>query len=829
MFQIPHTPFYEKINLTKLKHIVANPQKYKDIIDEQERDMRRHDKHYNAFATFQKIINNCIITKELEGTEYAFIKVSYKKGTTSNNIGRWYANKSIGLQSLVCCVRHTICDDIWVDIDQVNSHPTIFKTFMNKYGFNSDVLDECLNNREAFLKRIGGNRDKAKTQVIAVINGGLYPNNKVLHQLSLEIKPCIDHVINLPEYKEVYDYVKQNYDKNIEGKTISRILQIIENDLLECYVEWSNNKGFIEDGSYHQISLIFDGFQLLKKNDITDELLEECRKNAYDKTGYDIQLKIKPFDNPLKLPDDYAEFADIIPSLVDKFMVGIELFVENNEGSIALCLVNKGSNLSIATLASKLFKKWTYYDSKREKWYYCDLNNVWCETKKPIILKYLIQRLLQTIFLIYTNKLNKELYTDGIDVGKKSILEEKVKTVFKIIQSLQSMSFMDSIMKCEVLYLKEGFYEDYIDSKPYLFAFKNKVYNFKNNELRYIKPDDYIMTNTGYDYPEYVDDENTDFINKYFNTLFPNVEMKNYVLDSCCSTLNGEKHEQYFNIHTGSGSNSKTTFSGLYESALGNYGCEVSPETFTKPKKSANDTGELYKAKGKRCIFTNEPEADTDKLQTAILKRIADEGGRKIIARQLYGDPVEFPITFQLNMFCNNKPELSSVDGGIARRLRVVDWKMKFVDNPDPNNIYQAPKDAELMTKIRTDDVRNAFIRLLLDRWCNRVSAFKLIPVPKEIKEASADFVDDSNPVLGFIMNNYELTNDVKDEINTTTLYNHFVSCCRDSKISTKRFKDDMLGISGVLTNRHKTKGVLFLGLKLIIKPDKDDDKDDEN
>ena len=153
MFQyIAETTFYEKINLTKLKHIVANPQKYKDIIEEQERDMRRHDKHYNAFATFQKIINNCVIPKELEGTEYAFIKVSYKKGTKSNNIGRWYASKAIGLQSLVCCVRHTICDDIWVDIDQVNSHPTIFKTFMNKYGFNSDLLNECLNNREAFLK-----------------------------------------------------------------------------------------------------------------------------------------------------------------------------------------------------------------------------------------------------------------------------------------------------------------------------------------------------------------------------------------------------------------------------------------------------------------------------------------------------------------------------------------------------------------------------------------------------------------------------------------------------------------------------------------------------
>jgi putative DNA primase/helicase len=300
--------------------------------------------------------------------------------------------------------------------------------------------------------------------------------------------------------------------------------------------------------------------------------------------------------------------------------------------------------------------------------------------------------------------------------------------------------------------------------------------------------------------------------------------MKDYILDSCCSTLNGEKREQYFNIHTGSGSNSKTTFSGLYESALGGYACEVSPETFTKPKKSANDTGELYKAKGKRCVFTNEPEADTDKLQTAILKRIADEGGRKIIARQLYGNPVEFPITFQLNMFCNNKPELSSVDGGIARRLRVVEWKMKFVESPDPNNKYQAPRDAELMAKIKTDDIRNAFIKILLDRWDKRVSVFKLIPVPNEIKDASNDFVDDSNPVLGFIMSNYEITNNENDKIGSDKLFTHFAGSCRDSKVSNKRFKDDMLGISGV-SFKKTNKFNIYVGLKL--REDIDDDEDE--
>ncbi len=68
---------------------------------------------------------------------------------------------------------------------------------------------------------------------------------------------------------------------------------------------------------------------------------------------------------------------------------------------------------------------------------------------------------------------------------------------------------------------------------------------------------------------------------------------------------------------------------------------------------------------------------------------------------------------------------------------------MKFVDEADVNNKYQAPKDDELMAKIRTDDIRNAFIRMLLDRWVNRVSAFKLIPVPKEIKDVT-DFNDNN-------------------------------------------------------------------------------------
>ena len=177
MFEIANTDFYEKINLTKLKYIIHNQSDYEDIIKAEESDMRRIDnKNYNAFSVFHKIHQNCIIPPELEGTEFAYIKVKYNKGFKSNDIGRWYADKSIGLAPLCCSVRHTICEGIWNDIDQVNSHPTIFKQLMDKLGCKSPWLKKCFRERELFLQKIMNelkcDRNEAKTKVIGLINGG---------------------------------------------------------------------------------------------------------------------------------------------------------------------------------------------------------------------------------------------------------------------------------------------------------------------------------------------------------------------------------------------------------------------------------------------------------------------------------------------------------------------------------------------------------------------------------------------------------------------------------------------------------------------------------
>jgi len=83
------------------------------------------------------------------------------------------------------------------------------------------------------MDELNCNRDDAKTKVIAVINGGPTYKPAISKELKDEIKSCNDTVINLPEYSSTLEYVKKTYDTNIEGKTISRILQMIENEILE--------------------------------------------------------------------------------------------------------------------------------------------------------------------------------------------------------------------------------------------------------------------------------------------------------------------------------------------------------------------------------------------------------------------------------------------------------------------------------------------------------------------------------------------------------------------------------------------------------------------
>lgn len=857
--------FYEPFNLTKLQYIVNNPEQYKEQISKDEAKMRRmkkQGKNYNAYAVFQKIINNAIKPPQFEGTEYAFIKVTYRKGTKSNGLGRWHAVNGIGLQPLCACVRHTICEGIWLDVDQVNSHPSILQTLMKKHGFESELLDECINNRDSFLLKVDKDRDEAKTQIIATINGCKY-NNPVLNDLCTQIYPCIKHIIKLPEYQEDYDYVKKTYpdDKNIMGKTISRILQKIENDLLESYINFLYDKGVIDiieiDGVKGlQVSLIFDGFQLLLNNKITDDLLKECRAHAFHVTGYDIPLKIKAFDQKLKLPDNYAECCEDLPSLVNKYSVGVKSFVEDNQQLFEDAINSQGSHLKIAKVGKALFKDGIVYDSDTKRWYHCNINNIWKERSDNNILKGLIQEVLPLYFkqqaIIYMQK-SYEYSTNPETKGLGEVYKEKSSIASNIVKLLENNSFAKNVCETAVTqFSKDKFYESKLDSNTHLFAFSDKVVDLKKTkaDIRYIRPDDYIMTHTGYKYPEYVDCDmklkkqlNEDyqseqFIQSFIRKLFPNGltdenenmypddEMYDYILDTICTSMNGCSSEQYFDIFAGKGSNAKSTLNNLIDASFGNYAVRISPETFTKPKKGMNDASELYKAKGKRRVTTNEPNSEgDDKIRSATMKPLAEGGKQKVNVRCLYSNAFEINVSFKITLTCNDEPDVDSTDGGLTRRLRVVKFRVKFVDEPGDNNILQAKRDPDFINTITEDTMRDTFIMMMINRWFERVSKLKTIPVPKQVIDDSKKYIKNANPVRGFITEFYDITNNTNDIVLSSVLFNKFKSNNGDTKMNTRDFKKEVLHIEGV-DDKHTMKGTVFTGLKMkpLLEPDSNDE-----
>jgi phage/plasmid-associated DNA primase len=203
---------------------------------------------------------------------------------------------------------------------------------------------------------------------------------------------------------------------------------------------------------------------------------------------------------------------------------------------------------------------------------------------------------------------------------------------------------------------------------------------------------------------------------------------------------------------------------------------------------------------------------------------LADGHKGVLKTRGLYRDNTQFPIFFQVNGCCNNKPTLSSVDGGIGRLVRVIEYPVKFVEDPDPENKYQAKLVNEMVVTLSSDAIRDTYMRLLIDYFINTSSNVKSENVAKKIKSDSNDYIADSNIVLGFVSDLYDITNNDKDRIKSSDLYTKFQMVTKD-KMTSSKFKDDMLGIGGITFIKSNSQRY-FCGIK--VKPDETEAEESE-
>ena len=340
---------------------------------------------------------------------------------------------------------------------------------------------------------------------------------------------------------------------------------------------------------------------------------------------------------------------------------------------------------------------------------------------------------------------------------KRDWLTEKLKELNKVETQLYNNGFTESVMKMAAQQFYEEDFINKMNSNPYLLGCRNGVLELRakrDNGTEHVifrqgRPEDYVSFRVGVKHPEldainYVPYDPTDpiqgEIQEFFRTLFPNSELRTYVLRLLASTLEGTNKEQCYYTFTGRGSNGKSKITELMAATLGDYYTTMSSTVLTRKRPDGGDANpEIMVLKSRRFICMTEPD-DKEPINTSRMKQFSGED--MVEARQLYGEQERFRIMGKICMLCNNLPPVNSMDHGTWRRIRVIPFVASFVDEGDPvlllnkPNVYQ--KDLKLDEKLVK--WREQFFSLLVHVYEKEYIPLGLNPVPEMVTRESTKY-----------------------------------------------------------------------------------------
>ncbi len=404
-----------------------------------------------------------------------------------------------------------------------------------------------------------------------------------------------------------------------------------------------------------------------------------------------------------------------------------------------------GSHFNISKILCYLYKNTFRVDStKNTEWYYYQ-DYKWVKSLK---IYSVITDVLVSNYILFKDKNNE-------------------KNINKLIFNLQTNSFKNSVLNESVYQFKqiEPEFINKLDANPYLMGFTNGVFDFKNCQFRKIQPIDYLSLNCNFDYKEH-DEKSNDFneMFSFLQTIITNNKVLEYLLNVLAKSLVGIPDEKFYILTGLSGANGKSTLINFLEYSLGDYITTADITLLTTKKTgSSNATPDIIRLKGKRIITFGEPEYG-DTLKTSLIKSFS--GGDSIIARELYKAPVSFKIQGSMFMCCNDLPNISSIDGGTFRRLRVIEFKSRFVDNPHKRNEFKI--DPTIKDKIK--NWAPLMISFLINLYIKNKD--KPLEEPEDVLLATNRYKTDNDKFNDYFSECLVENNDNFETLKT--IYNHF-------------------------------------------------------
>lgn len=347
---------------------------------------------------------------------------------------------------------------------------------------------------------------------------------------------------------------------------------------------------------------------------------------------------------------------------------------------------------------------------------------------------------------------------DFISWWSQTLDGERFTMLTKLEKHLYTTEFKNCVLKEAAEMFAEEDFTNKLNMNAYLLACRNGVLDLRTEitdetgqvktkvVFREGKPDDYMSFLVGRNYPDTdpLDYQEYNPLNKdtqelmaFLDKIFPNPEIRNYVIRLCASCLEGTNREQCYYTFIGVGGNGKSKLVDLMRYTLGDYCSSLQATALTRKRPDSGAANpDIIAIKNKRFIYLQEPD-DREPLNTSRMKQFSGED--VVEARGLFEDQQRFRITGKLFMMCNRYPPIHAMDRGTWRRIRSIQFGSRFVDPTDPDLKAKRPgvflRDNSLDSKLRR--WREAWLSLLVHVYQTEYLVNGMEPVPQAILDES--------------------------------------------------------------------------------------------
>jgi phage/plasmid-associated DNA primase len=387
---------------------------------------------------------------------------------------------------------------------------------------------------------------------------------------------------------------------------------------------------------------------------------------------------------------------------------------------------------------------------KSSLWYY--FNGI-CWMKGGI--NYIRDFLITTIIGEFENLFN-EVNEEVKNCEDTDVQESKKEFLIEIKKALDCLKFSTKIANIEKMLScmyadKNNEFMEKLDSNKMLLGFKDGVYDFVKKEFRPARPDDYISTQMGINFPKKVNEVVRGKVLNHLNEVLGSEENTKYLLKTLGYASTGNKNREVMYFWRGPQRGGKGTLAKLLEILYGGYFLSPKPDIVTCSKnKSGSAQSEVANFNHKRLIVMSEPN-DKQELQVQELKRYI--GNDLIDARDLYETCKPFVPQFVMFMLCNEEPILSAYEPDFILKLEILRFPYQFKINPDPYNPIEKPINKDIKIEFETD-IRFAeqLMLLILENYEGGDYT-----IPESVKKECKEFMDNNNTIGNWLEENYNI------------------------------------------------------------------------